>query len=81
MSQKITKLAQLLKDRSISQRELIKLIHFKYPDIPQIGYDRMSKIVTGKVNNFSIKVPMRISKVLGVTIDEIIEENINLNEK
>lgn len=81
MEPKKTKLALVLKDRSMSQSELIEFIHINYPDIPKIGNDRMSNIVTGKFNNFSIKVAMRISKVLGVTIDEIIEDNINLNEK
>lgn len=79
--QPITKIAQLLKERSMSQTELVEAIHLKYPDIPKIGNDRLSKIVNGKFNNFSIKVAMRISKVLGVAIDQIIEDNINLNEK
>ena len=63
-----TKLKNILIKRSMKQLDLQNLIKIKFPNEPLIGLDRISKIITGKQNNFEIKTAVMISEALEVKI-------------
>lgn len=73
-----TVLQKILKKRSLSQKELRKKINLQLePGEKEIYVDALSKIVTGKKTNYTIKTLKKISKALNVTTDEILENDIN----
>lgn len=67
----MTKLKILLEDRNITQRKLYELIADRC-NTP-IGYDRISNIVNGKINNVSVYTLLKICIALDVTPNDIIE--------
>lgn len=74
----MTKLKQILKEKEITQRELYGLIKEKCKT--PIGEDRISKIVHGKLTNYSIYTLLKICLALDVTPNEIVEKD-NFLEK
>jgi DNA-binding Xre family transcriptional regulator len=79
MEEKIrTKIELILKQRNLSQTDLQRLIQKKSGF--KIGRDRISKIVSGKIKNYTLETAKMISESLNVTIDDIVElENIKKN--
>lgn len=67
----MTKLAKLLADRSMSQRDLQRAIQDKYG--VKIGDDRISKIYTGRMKNYQLKTAFLIADTLEVTLNDIVE--------
>lgn len=67
----MTKLEQILSERNLSQGDLIRMI--KKRSGFKIGRDRVSKIYTGRLTNYTMLTAVIISEALGVTIDEIVE--------
>lgn len=76
-----TKLKKILRDRSLFQNELRDLIVEKYPNVKPIQLYRINKIVNGVNQNIALFEALRIAKSLDLTIDEIIEDDIDLNPK
>lgn len=66
-----TKLGKLLDERNITQADFRRLIEDKTGVV--IGADRISKMVTGRLQNYSLYTARVISESLGVTIDDIVE--------
>jgi DNA-binding Xre family transcriptional regulator len=66
-----TKLEKILLERNMSQGELIRKIQensgFK------IGRDRISKICTGRLKNFTMETAVMIAEALQIKVDDIIE--------
>ena len=66
-----TKLEKILIERNMSQGELIRKIQensgFK------IGRDRISKICTGRLKNFTMETAVMIAEALQIKVDDIIE--------
>ena len=66
-----TKLELLLQERGMSQGDLMRLIRensgFK------IGRDRISKICTGRLKNYTLETAVMISEALQIPVDEIVE--------
>lgn len=69
----MTKLAKILSDKNLEQKELQALIYHKHNVI--LGRDRICKMVNGILTNYHIKTAKLIASTLDVTIDEIVEEN------
>lgn len=65
------KLAQLLQDLGMTQTEFYYLIIHKTGKT--IGMDRISKMVSGKLTNYSIDTAKTIAKALEVGIEEIVD--------
>jgi DNA-binding Xre family transcriptional regulator len=73
-----TKIELILSLRNLSQTDLQRLIQDKSGF--KIGRDRISKIVTGKIKNYTLETAKMISEALNVKIDDIVElENIKKN--
>jgi DNA-binding Xre family transcriptional regulator len=73
-----TKIELILSKRNLSQTDLQRLIQDKSGF--KIGRDRISKIVTGKIKNYTLETAKMISEALNVKIDDIVElENIKKN--
>ena len=73
-----TKIELILSQRNLSQTDLQRLIQDKSGF--KIGRDRISKIVTGKIKNYTLETAKMISEALNVKIDDIVElENIKKN--
>ena len=75
---KETKLEQILIDRNMSQGDLVRLIKEKTksektPDGFKIGRDRISKICTGRLKNYTIETAVMIAEALEIPVDDIIE--------
>ncbi len=66
-----TKLARILRERNMSQGDLVRLIQEKTGF--RIGRDRISKICTGRLTNYTLETAQMIAEALGVTIDDICE--------
>jgi len=66
-----TKLEKLLIERNLSQGDLMRLIQWKSGF--KIGRDRISKICTGRMKNYTIETAVMIAEALDVPVDEIIE--------
>jgi DNA-binding Xre family transcriptional regulator len=66
----MTKLAKILKDRGMSQRDLQRAINAKFN--VKIGDDRISNMTTGKLKNYHLKTAIMISQSLDVTLNDII---------
>lgn len=70
-SYKETKLEKILRERGLSQGDLMRLIKAKSGF--KIGRDRISKICTGRLQNYTVETARLISEALGVTMDEIVD--------
>lgn len=66
-----TKLEVLLQERGMSQGDLMRLIKDKSGF--KIGRDRISKICTGRLQNYTLETAVMISEALGIPLDEIVE--------
>ena len=66
-----TKLEVLLQERGMSQGDLMRLIKDKSGF--KIGRDRISKICTGRLLNYTLETAVMISEALDVPLDEIVE--------
>jgi DNA-binding Xre family transcriptional regulator len=59
----------------MSQGDLVRLIQAKSGF--RVGRDRISKICTGRLTNYTVETARMISEALEVSMDEIVElENI-----
>ncbi len=68
----MTKIKQILIDKAMSQKELYKLIEEKC-QVP-IGYDRISKIVNGKITNYSLFTLLKLCYALNVSPNDIVDK-------
>ena len=66
-----TKLEVLLQERGMSQGDLMRLIKEKSGF--KIGRDRISKICTGRLQNYTLETAVMISEALEIPLDEIVE--------
>jgi len=66
-----TKLELILQERGLSQGDLMRLIRDKSGF--KIGRDRISKICTGRLKNYTLETAVMISEALQVPVDEIVE--------
>ena len=66
-----TKLAKILKDKNISQAKFRIMINEKTG--VDIGADRISKVCTGRLQNYTLYTARLISATLDVSIDDIVE--------
>jgi len=67
----MTKLAKILIDKKMTQRDLQRAIKQKHGIT--LGDDRISKMVTGRLTNYHIQTAKVIADTLEVTIDNIVE--------
>ena len=67
----MTKLELLLQQRGMSQGDLMRLIREKSGF--KIGRDRISKICTGRLKNYTLETAVMISEALEIPVDEIVE--------
>lgn len=75
-----TKLDTILQERGMSQGDLVRLIRSKSGF--KIGRDRISKICTGRLKNYTIETAVMISEALEIPVDEIIEiKDVKKNNK
>ena len=76
----MSKLEKILLERKISQIELVRIIQEKSGF--KIGKDRISKICTGKLKNYTVETAKMISEALDVPMDEFVElQNIKKENK
>lgn len=75
MNKPKTKLAHILWSRHMNQRDLYKVI--KEQNETPIGYDRLSKLVSGRQTNYHTDTLMKICKALDVTPNDILEVNMD----
>ena len=68
----MTKIKQLLSDKSMSQKDLYNAIDERC--ITPIGYDRISKIVNGKICNYSMFTLLKFCIALDCTPNDIIDK-------
>lgn len=66
-----TKIDNILRERGLSQGDLVRMIKAKSGF--KMGRDRISKICTGRLTNYTVQTAQMISEALGVTIDDIVE--------
>ena len=66
-----TKLETILQERGLSQGDLMRLIRDKSGF--KIGRDRISKICTGRLKNYTLETAVMISEALEVPVDQIVE--------
>jgi DNA-binding Xre family transcriptional regulator len=75
-----TKIERILRERNMSQGDLVRLIKAKSGF--KIGRDRISKICTGRLTNYTVETARMISEALEVPMDEIVEiENVKKNNR
>jgi DNA-binding Xre family transcriptional regulator len=67
----MTKLEQILTEREMSQGDLVRLIRDRSGF--KVGRDRISKICTGRLTNYTMETAVMIAEALGVTIDDLVE--------
>ena len=67
----MTKLAKILIDRKMSQRDLQRAIKDKSGEF--IGDDRISRMVNGVLTNLQVNTARIIANTLDVSIDDIVE--------
>ena len=70
----MTKLSIILTDKKMTQRDLQRAIIHKYGF--KIGDDRISRMVTGRMTNVSLKTAKIIADTLDVKIDDITEIDV-----
>ena len=68
----MTKIKTILEAKNITQWKLYEMIADRC--ITPIGYDRISKIVNGKLTNYSNNTLLKICYALDVTPNDIIEK-------
>ena len=74
------KIERILRERNMSQGDLVRLIKAKSGF--KIGRDRISKICTGRLTNYTVETARMISEALEVPMDEIVEiENVKKNNR
>jgi transcriptional regulator with XRE-family HTH domain len=66
-----TKIEQILQQRGLSQGDLMRLIRSKSGF--KIGRDRISKICTGRLTNYTVETAVMIAEALEVPVGEILE--------
>ena len=66
----MTKIKQILSERSMSQKDLYNAIQNKCHT--PMGHDRISKIVNGKVCNYSIFTLLKICMALDCSPNDIV---------
>jgi DNA-binding Xre family transcriptional regulator len=66
-----TKLEQILLERGLSQGDLVRLIKEKSGF--KIGRDRISKICTGRMRNYTLETATMIAEALDLRVDDINE--------
>lgn len=71
---KETKLKKYLRENNISQTELFNKIKEKC--IFPLGNDVISKIVSGKKNNYEVNTLLKICIALNLTPNDIIEKDL-----
>jgi transcriptional regulator with XRE-family HTH domain len=69
----MTKIAIILSQKGMTQRDLQRAILNKHGI--KYGDDRISRIVNGKVTNYTLLTAKILADTLGVTIDDIVELN------
>ena len=69
----MTKLQIVLQEKNMSQRDLQRAVFNRFGI--HLGDDRISRMVTGRVTNYSLKTARLIADTLEVTIDTIVEKN------
>lgn len=75
-----TKIERILRERNMSQGDLVRLIKAKSGF--KIGRDRISKICTGRLTNYTVETARMISEALEVPMDEIVEiQNVKKNNR
>ncbi len=67
----MTKLERILMDRNMSQGDLMRLIEERSGF--RIGRDRISKICTGRLKNYTMQTAVMIAEALEVAVDDIVE--------
>jgi len=67
----MTKLAKILTERSMSQRDLQRAVFDKFQF--KIGDDRISKMVNGVLTNYHIRTAKMIADTLEASLDDIVE--------
>lgn len=67
----MTKIAKILQDKNLTQRDLQRMILLRHGTY--IGDDRMSRMVNGKLTNYSLRTAYLIAETLNVHIDDICE--------
>lgn len=72
-----TKIQEILNQKGLTQGDFILLIQRKTGY--HFGRSYISKICSGKLENYTIKTALIISQSLDVEVDEIIEEKIKKN--
>ncbi len=76
----MTKIESILNERNMSQGDLVRLIKRKSGF--KIGRDRISKICTGRLKNYTMETAVMIAEALEVPVDSIIElSNIRKENK
>jgi len=66
-----TKLEKILLDKGMSQGDLIRKIQDNTGF--RIGRDRISKIATGRLKNFTLMTAVMIAEALDIKVDDFIE--------
>jgi DNA-binding Xre family transcriptional regulator len=67
----MTKLAVILAERGMTQKDLKQEILTQYGF--EIGKDRISKMVSGKLTNYHVQTAKLVADTLKVKVDDIIE--------
>ena len=67
----MTKLEQILTEREMSQGDLVRLIRDRSGF--KVGRDRISKICTGRLTNYTMETAVKMAEGQGVTIDDLVE--------
>ena len=67
----MTKIEKILMERNLSQGDLMRMIARKSGF--KIGRDRISKICTGRMKNYTLETAVMIAEALEVPVDNIIE--------
>ena len=73
-NQSNTKLAALLESMNLSNSDLYYMI---IANDDSVDMSRLSRIISGKMTNYHLKTARIIAKALGVSIYEVIDEEID----
>ena len=75
----MTKVKEILIQKSMSQRDLYEAIEQKCKT--PIGKDRISKIVNGKLTNYSMSTLLKLCMALDVTPNDLLEREIFIKKE
>ena len=75
----MTKLKKILIEKSMSQKDLYNAINEKC-NVP-MGYDRISKIINGKVTNYSLFTLLKLCYALDVTPNELVDKEVFIEKE